>query len=127
MPTDEDISRIQGAHELGLAFVRSVILLNGGAFAILMSYMAASDTNSLVGFSVVGLKMAMLCFLAGIVSVLMTLITSYLYTALNFQSPLRQWLDTKIIGSNVILCVLALLAFVFGVVTLVSTVELRVQ
>jgi hypothetical protein len=119
----EDIARIKGAHDLGLAFVRSIILLNGGAFAVLLAYMAGSSTESLVSFQLSGLQCAMSFFLTGIVSVLITLIVSYVYTALNFLSPMRQWLGNKIILLNAFFCLFSLASFVSGVSILIWSAE----
>ena len=122
MPTEnEEIARIAGAHELGLAFVRSSILINGGAFVVLIGYMAASNKDSLITFSLAGLKFSLSSFLVGIVSVMAALVTSYAYTAPNFSSPSKHWLDTKIIPINVILCSISLISFVLGVVSLIAT------
>ncbi len=124
MAHDEDISRIQGAHELGLAFVRSCILLNGGAFAIVLGYMAGATETSLVKFSLFGLQIAMSCFLVSIFLTLFTLGLSYIYTALNFQSRFREWLDTKLIPTNAFCCLAALLLFSGGVATLIATASM---
>ncbi|MFP4451308.1 MAG: hypothetical protein ACLFP0_10320 [Rhodosalinus sp.] len=125
MADNENIARIQGAHELGLAFVRAVVLLNGGAFTVLLAYMAGARMDSLVTFGLAGLKTAMYCFLSAIVLVLAALLVSYIYTALNFQSPLRQRLDTKIIPINAVLSFASLALFAFGVVSLIRTAEVQ--
>ena len=121
MSTDEDIARIDGAHALGLAFVRSCILLNGGAFAILLAYMAGSTEQSLIKFTLFGLRLALSCFLASIILVLLALLLSYIYTALNFESPFRNWLDPKIIWFNALLCFLSLASFSTGVIALINS------
>lgn len=122
MPTEnEEIARISGAHELGLAFVRSSILINGGAFVVLLGYMTASSKTSLVVVSLGGIKVAMSCFLVGIVSVLLALATSYLYTAPNLDSRLKRWFDAKIIPLNFVLCLVSLSAFTIGVATLICS------
>jgi hypothetical protein len=122
MPTEnEEIARIQGAHELGLAFVRSSILINGGGFVVLLGYMAASTEASLITFSLVGLKLSLTCFLIGVATVMLALGLSYIYTAPNFLSPTKQWLDSKIIPINAVLCLMSLTAFCVGVVFLILT------
>jgi hypothetical protein len=123
MAEQQDVERVKGAQELGLVFVRSIILLNGGAFAVLLAYMAGSSSASLVQFSLDGLQWAMVSFLAGIVLILTSLIISYVYTALNFLSPVRQWLDNKVIPANAILALLSLFAFAGGVATLICNTE----
>ena len=122
MPTEnEEIARISGAHELGLAFVRSSILINGGAFVVLIGYMATSTESSLIKFSLPGLKFAMTCFLIGVTSVMLALGISYVYTAPNSASPTKHWLDNKIIPTNAVLCMISLGAFCFGVISLILT------
>ena len=120
MPTEnEEIARLSGAHELGLAFVRSSILINGGAFVVLLGYMATSSETSLVVFSLKGLKLSLSCFLVGIVAVMTALGASYLYTAPNHESTIKRWFDTKIIAVNVILCLISLSAIAIGVMSLI--------
>ena|GEM_PF-3549086 len=118
---NEEIARISGAHELGLAFVRSSILLNGGAFVVLLGYMATATEEAQVVISLGGLKFALGFFLFGIVSVMTALGVSYVYTALNNLSPIKHSLDTKIIPLNAILCALSLGFFIAGVLILIFT------
>ena len=125
MPEDPELARIKGAHELGLAFVRSPILLNGGAFAVLLAYMAAAHADALVIFQIEGLKRAVYALPFGIVSVMLALVISYAYTALNFQSHFRAWLDTKVIPTNLVLAIAPLSAFGFGVSTLIASAKLQ--
>ncbi len=109
MPTnEEEIARIEGAHQLGLVFVRSSILINGGAFVVLLGFMATSTDASLFTISLSGLKIALSCFLTGIVSVMASLVLSYTYTAPNFESRTRKWLDNKVIPANAVLSLISL-------------------
>jgi len=125
MPEDPDIARIQGAHELGLAFVRSIILLNSGAFAVLLAYMASATSDALIIFEIGGLQTAMYSFLVGILSILLALIVSYFYTALNFESRVRAWLDNKVIPANVFLALISLSVFGYGVRTLIESANVQ--
>ncbi|MFT6074928.1 MAG: hypothetical protein ACJAZ1_001851 [Yoonia sp.] len=121
MSGDEDIARIEGTHAIGLAFVRSCILLNGGAFAILLAYMASSTKQSLIKPSFTGLRLALSCFLGSIILVMSALLYSYVYKALNFESLARTWFDGKIIPLNANVCFLSLIAFSADVVTLINS------
>jgi len=122
MPTEnEEIARISGAHELGLAFVRSSILINGGTFVVLIGYMATSTEVSLIKLSLGGLKFSLSCFLIVIVSVMSALGISYVYTAPNFESQAKHWLDNKMIPTNTMLCLISLAAFCAGVISLILT------
>ncbi len=116
---DQQIARIQGAHELGLTLVRTLILLNSGSIVVLMTYIAGANDSSIVRFSIPSIKAAMTWFLIGIFSILLGLIVSYVYTALNTMSRLKKWLDTKLIGLNAFLALTSLIAFVTGVSTLI--------
>jgi hypothetical protein len=122
---EENIARIGGAHELGLSFVRAVILLNGGAFTVLLAYMAGAKSDSLVTFNLTGLKTAMYCFLSAIVATLAALLVSYVYTALNRSSTARHWLDSKIIPINAFLSLASLVSFAYGAASLISTAEIK--
>ena len=120
---DSEIARISGAHELGLAFIRALILLNSGSIVVLMTYISGADADSLVQFSVQSVKLAMTAFLIGIVAILIALIVSYVYTALNTVSRLKNWLDTRLIPLNALFAIMSLSAFICGVLTLIQGTE----
>jgi hypothetical protein len=123
MAEDQDIARISGAHELGLVHVRSMILLNGGAFTVLLAYMASASTDAIIRFNADSVQKSIFLFLAGIVSIMLALLLSYMYTALNFKSGTRNWLDAKLIPANIILGVISLGCFSFGVISLARSVQ----
>jgi hypothetical protein len=119
--TDEqEIARISGAHELGLVFFRTIILLNGGAFVVLMTYLGGAKSDAAFLVSLEAIRFAMKAFLVALGAMLLALLISYLYTAMNHAVKLKKFLDSALIPLNVILSVIAIAAFVCGVLTLLN-------
>jgi len=116
---DQEISRLTDARELGLAFFKSLILLNSGAIVVLVTHMGTAKSDAAFRFNLNAIKSSMTVFLIGIVLIMTSLLISYIYTALSPYEKLKTWLDTKIIGTNAILALGSLSCFVAGVAILV--------
>lgn len=121
MSTEQsETSRLQQADILGLAYFRTAVLLNGGAILALLTFMGNARNNAAVQFSLGSVKTAMCAFLVGIVAMLLGLLISYSYTATAPGYRYRQFWDSNIIPANVFLAVVPLVAFVCGVMKLIS-------
>ncbi len=119
MTDNQEISRLTDARELGLAFFKSLILLNSGAIVVLVTHMGTAKSDAAFSFSLIAIKFSMAAFLIGIVLILVSILISYVYTALSPAEKLKHWLDTKIIGTNAVLSLASLSCFVCGVAFLV--------
>ena len=120
MPSeDSEISRMERADTLGLAFLRTIILLNGGAILSVLTFMGNVQEHSAIVFELRSIQCAMWAFLAGIVSILIGLVVSYSYTATAPEYCWHKFWDSWIIPLNSILAVVSIAAFVFGVGSLI--------
>ena len=115
-----EISRLEQANGLGLAFLRTMVTLNGGAILALLTFVGNSNSQSAFTVDLISIKMAMGSFLVAIGAMLLALLASYTYTALAPEVKIRAYLDTKIIGLNAILGIVSLASFCFGVVKVLS-------
>ena len=116
---NSEISRLEQANSLGLEYVRTIVLLNGGAILALLSFIGQSSTDAAIQFDLSSVKCAMWSFLLGIVSILFGLIISYSYTATAPGWSYKEFWDARIIKFNSFLGIASLLAFVFGVASLI--------
>jgi uncharacterized membrane protein YidH (DUF202 family) len=123
---NERIERIKGAHELGLAFVKTLILINSGACVVLMTYMGNANNASAFGVPLPAVKWSLAAFLVGILSILSALGYSYFYTALHPSVKKKQSMDGLVIPFNTVCGLISLLAFVVGVIILIVCAEINV-
>lgn len=117
---DSEVSRLQRADALGLAFVRTSILLNSGAILAVLTFAGSADVSRMIWFEFGSIRCAMWSFLIGIASILLALIFSYSYTA---TAPCYAWhkfWDDWIILFNSILGIVSMGAFLVGVAILIS-------
>ena len=120
MATEQsEISRLQQANTLGLEYLRTVVLLNGGAILALLTFMGNASDSAAIQFSLGSVQTAMLAFLFGIVVNLIALIVSYTFTATAPQQRYHQFWDRWIIALNAVMALTSLGAFVYGVIKLV--------
>jgi hypothetical protein len=115
-----EVSRLQRADALGLAFVRTTILLNSGAILAVLTFAGNADASRMIWFEFESIKSAMWSFLIGIASILLALIVSYSYTATAPQYAWHKFWDHWVIPFNVVLGLLSVGAFLFGVAVLIS-------
>ena len=114
-----EINRLQQANALGLEYLRTVVLLIGGAILALLTFMGNASQDAAIQFSIEAVKGSMIAFLVGIVAVLVALIVSYTYTATAPSEGYHKFWDGWIIPLNAVLAVVSLAAFVCGVIQLV--------
>lgn len=118
-----EIARLEGANTLGLAFVKTVMLLNGGAMLAILSFIGNAQHNSPIILDVGYVKISMWLFLAGITSMLLALIFSYSYTASHPDTDWHQFWDKWIILLNFVCGLVSVLCFVGGVSYVVMGVD----
>jgi len=114
-----EISRLEQANVLGLAYLRTIVLLNGGAILAVLTLAGNAREDTLFFFSLASIKAAMWAFLIGITSVLIALLFSYSYTASAPETGWRNFWDQWIIRFNSVLALAAIVSFVFGVSMLI--------
>ncbi|MBC7131540.1 MAG: hypothetical protein H5U16_00350 [Roseovarius sp.] len=117
---DSEVSRLGRADALGLAFVRTTIILNSGAILAILTFAGNADASRMIWFEFESIKCAMWSFLVGIASILLALIISYSYMATAPQYCWHSFWDNWIIPFNVVLGILSVGAFLFGVGVLIS-------
>jgi len=115
----QEISRLEQANALGLQFLKTIILLNGGAILALLTFIGNSTANPAVQFDLANIKVAMWSFLAGISSMLVALLFSYSYTATAPEYGYHQFWDRHIIPVNSSLGFVSLACFIAGVSSLI--------
>jgi vacuolar-type H+-ATPase subunit I/STV1 len=116
-------SRLEQANTLGLEFLRAIILLNGGAILSLLTFIGNASGNAAFQLNLDSVRTSMLAFLIGIVSVLFGLIVSYSYTATAPGYRWRVFWDKHLIKLNALLGLVSLMAFAFGVFSLIIGTE----
>jgi hypothetical protein len=114
-----EISRLEEANRLGLAYLRTLVLLNGGAILALLTFLGSASTSPIVQFDLASIKCAMWAFLVGISLMLFALLISYSYTATAPEQSWRKFWDDRIITLNSVLGLGALIAFFVGVSSLI--------
>ncbi len=117
---NSEVSRLQRADALGLALVRTTILLNSGAILAVLTFAGNADDSRMIWFERGSIKCAMLSFLIGIASILLALIVSYSYTATAPQYCWHRFWDNWIIPFNVVLGISSVGAFLLGVGVLIA-------
>lgn len=113
-------ARLEAADRLGLAFARTVILLNGGAFVVLLAYLGSSSTESIFLIPLEGLRRAMYGFLSAILCMLVALFASYIRYAIPFDFKTGEWLGRNIVRINSTCAVLSIIGFTYGVWILIQ-------
>ena len=121
MPSeDTENSRLQRADALGLAFLRTIIILNAGAILAVLTFVGNATNDSQIVFEISSIRCAMRAFLIGIVSTLVGLIVSYSYTATAPEYRWHKFWDRHIILFNSSLAIVSVAAFSWGVCSLIA-------
>ncbi|WP_170402736.1 hypothetical protein [Ruegeria arenilitoris] len=115
-----EVSRLEQANVLGLAYVRSIILLNAGGILALLTFLGNASAQTAVSISLSAIKLAMASFLAGISAILLALLVSYSFTASAPGTSYHKFWDKHIIATNTVLGIASLGIFVFGVASLIK-------
>jgi hypothetical protein len=118
-----EISRLEEANRLGLVYLRTLVLLNGGAILALLTFLGNASTSPIVEFDLGSIKSSMVAFLVGITSMLLALLISYSYTATAPEYSWHKFWNMWIIRLNSGLGLGALIAFIVGVSILISGAE----
>ncbi|MBE1291475.1 MAG: hypothetical protein GJ677_03200 [Rhodobacteraceae bacterium] len=113
-----EISRLEQANTLGLAFMRTIVLLNGGGILALLTYLGNASAQTQVQIGVASIKLSIALFLAGITSVLMALVISYTFTASAPETRWSRFWNSWIIPLNGVLALVSVVAFVAAVLSL---------
>ena len=116
-------SRLEQANTLGLEFLKAIILLNGGAILSLLTFIGNASASAAFQLNLESVRISMLAFLVGIVSVLFGLLISYSYTATAPGDSWRVFWDRHLIKLNAILGLVSLMAFAIGVGSLIIGTE----
>ena len=117
-------SNVQIVRELGLLAVKTLITLNSGAFVVLLTFVGNAAAQSAFVVPIEPLKLAMFCFLAGIISAFFVIAFAYVNNML--MNPFD---DSKGVGDGkavlvyLLLSGFSLVAFTFGVYSVVSAVN----
>jgi hypothetical protein len=122
---EREISRFERSDALGLAFLRTMILLNGGAILALLTFLGSSSAQTELMIELYHVKKALLSFIAAIISVLLGLVISYSYTASAPETCYSQFWNNHIVKANTFLGVVTIAFFVWGVLILIAGVSAR--
>jgi hypothetical protein len=115
-----EISRLERADSLGLAFFRTAVLLNGGGFLALLTFLGNASNEAAIVIVLSSIKRALACFLVGIVSVLSALVVSYSYTASAPTTSWHKFWKRWIISLNSVVAIIAIAAFASAVIALIN-------
>ncbi len=114
-----EVSRLEQANVLGLAYVRTMVFLNGGAILALLTYLGNSSAQLAVTIPLETIKCSMVAFIFGIAALMFALLVSYSYTANAPEETYSRFWNNWIITFNCVVCLLSLGAFTYGVLSLV--------
>ncbi|MEJ6479514.1 MAG: hypothetical protein QNL92_12635, partial [Octadecabacter sp.] len=111
----EEISRLERGTSLGLAYLRSILLLNGGGILAVLTFIgnASAQTNFII--SLHAIRLGLSSFLIAITAMMLALLVSYSYTATAPESAYSNFWDKWIVTLNFMCGIISLLAFVAGV------------
>ncbi|MGJ8618568.1 MAG: hypothetical protein ACSHWS_17125 [Sulfitobacter sp.] len=118
--SDAEISRLEQANLLGLTYLRTVVLLNGGAMIAVLTLVGNSTEKTAILFSLMSVKCSMVAFVLGIASILSALLVSYVFTANAPESKTSNFLNNYVVGINAFLGLLSLASFLAGSLILIS-------
>ncbi|MCD9148234.1 hypothetical protein [Pseudophaeobacter flagellatus] len=118
-----EISRLEQANTLGLAYLRTMLTLNGGAILALLTYFGNVKAETAIVVPLDSLQWAISSFTFAICVMLLTLAISYSFTASAPETPYSRFWNNWIVLLNSIAALTSLAAFISGVlfVTLGAT------
>jgi hypothetical protein len=122
---DFEIARLEASDRLGMMFARTIILLNGGAFVVLLAYLGGASEESQFSLSISGITRALYAFLLALAAMLIALLISYVRYAVPPQFSLGAWLSAKIVHVNFSMACVAVFGFVYGVIVLINSASLN--
>lgn len=112
-------SRLEQANALGLAYLRAILLLNGGGILALLTFLGNASSQTMLTLPLGTIQDAMKLFLAAIASMMVSLLVSYSYTATSPNEYYRQFWDRHIIRLNFVCGLVALVCFLLAILSLV--------
>jgi hypothetical protein len=125
---DLEISRQERATSLGLAFLRSILLLNGGGILALLTFLGNASAQTMVTIPLQSIKWAMFCFLVAISTMMLGLLVSYAFTATTPGSKFSEFWNYHIVTLNSILGAVSLSAFIVALsILIVGTSQVPAQ
>lgn len=109
---------MEASDQMGLAFARAILLVNGGAFVLLMAHLGSSSADPLLQIGLTSIRRAMAGFLVGVASILAAFLVSH--ARYSFPSDTRPsiWLGEHIVLNNLILDINSISGFLYGVFVL---------
>lgn len=116
---------IQAAREIGLYALKTIITLNSGAFVVLLTFIGNTAAQSKFSVPLGALKCAMLSFVFGITLAFVSI--AYTYAASQAASPYprpQKKTDGWFLYIVTVIAGLALVAFLIGVILLVTSIEI---
>ena len=120
---EEAKARFERAQAVGLATARAVMLLNSGAFVVILTYIASATTNAAIVFETLAIKRALVFFLLGIVLVLAALMLSYAHEGTEPERRFKQWTNRRIVECNIVLVCFSVVSFCVGVLFLIFSAQ----
>lgn len=118
----QDQDRINRADQLGLAMVRTLVLLNGGAILSVMTFLGNAAAQTKVTIETIAITCAIQAFLFSIVSTLFALGVSYTFYAIQPESKYSEFWNNWIVPFNTVLILSSIVGFVVGVIFLLNGV-----
>jgi hypothetical protein len=115
MMDQSEISRLEQSNVLGLEFLRTMILLNGGAILATLSIVGNVSATSAIQFEITYVRSALWSFLAAIATVLVALLVSYSFIATNPESGYHRFWNEHIVLWNSFLALVSIFSFCLGV------------
>jgi hypothetical protein len=115
---NSEISRLEQANTLGLAYLRTMVTLNGGAILALLTFIGNAQAQTAFFVPLHTLRLSLACFLVALVSLLVALVVSYSFTATAPESRYSIFWNRWIVALNSILALMSLVTFALGVLFL---------
>lgn len=117
---NHELSRQDRANALGLAFLSSILLLNGGGILALLTFLGNASAQTVVTIPLATIKVAMVCFLVAIAAMMLGLLISYSFTAMPPETKFAKFWDRHIVRLNFYMGVVSWAAFIIAVLILVA-------
>jgi hypothetical protein len=115
---NSEISRLEQANTLGLAYLRTMVTLSGGAILALLTFIGSAQAQTAIHIPLLTIQISLACFLGAVVAPLLALLVSYSFTATAPESGYSHFWNRWIVPFNSVLAVTSLGAFALGVVLL---------
>lgn len=118
---DAERDRQEAAVQIGMAYARTIILLNAGAMLATITYLSTLTDGSLFIVRLDGVRFAMVWFMAGIGSILAAYVIGYLRYAVPPDDAFGRWIGVHVVKVIAPLALLSSVSFLAGVYVLLSS------